>query len=407
MGSRISRSTGAVIAVLVVAMVAVGLFAFRGSEDRTTAASPTTAASAPAPQVAAPASGVAPSPSAATGEPESVSAVQLATVGPSLTFATWNVCKVGCAAPAPAWETRRDRIGRVIAESGADVLGLQEITNYGTAIAKTQVDDVKALLAPLGYAAVTIDPNSADNGCRRPRDANGQLAGPSPCENTAMLLYRTSSVAEFDTPSGSNAGRIMAGDIVGGMSPDSATRSIEWAYLRGLNGAGPFLAFSMHTDSAKTAQSEADRVALANALGAWANNMNAAHGMPASTPVVMMADLNSYAKRQPNGAQKIMTNQGWQDSWNAPSRANIQYSTINYNPMLADGSGFPVRPYVFRKSKKNRLGEATRIDYIMAWGPGVKAVDYRVVIYLNADGTFNQDYQGSDHQMVRAVLQFG
>mgnify|MGYP003342883276 CR=1 FL=1 len=117
--------------------------------------------------------------------------------------------------------------------------------------------------------------------------------------------------------------------------------------------------------------------------------MNAAHGMPATTPAVLMADLNSYAKRQPNGAQKILTNLGWQDSWNAPSRTNIQYSSINYNPQLADGSGFPAKPYVFKKSKRNPLGQATRIDYIMTLGPGVKAVDYKLVIYTNGDGTFN------------------
>ena len=105
-------------------------------------------------------------------------------------------------------------------------------------------------------------------------------------------------------------------------------------------------------------------------------------------------------------SQKILTNLGWQDSWNAPSRTNIQYSSINYNPQLADGSGFPAKPYVFKKSKRNPLGQATRIDYIMTLGPGVKAVDYKLVIYVNGNGTFNQDYQGSDHQMIRATLQF-
>ena len=53
----------------------------------------------------------------------------------TLVFASWNVCKVGCAAPAPSWEIRRDRVARVIAESGADVIGLQEATNNPTATA--------------------------------------------------------------------------------------------------------------------------------------------------------------------------------------------------------------------------------------------------------------------------------
>lgn len=324
----------------------------------------------------------------------------------TLTFASFNVCKVGCAAPAPTWEVRRDRVGRVIGESGADVIGLQEATNNATAIAKTQVDDIKALVQPLGFAALNIDPTSTDNECRRPRDAAGQLAGPSPCDNTAMLIYRTSTVAEYDTPVGSNAGRVLAGSIVAGMGPDSSSRSVEWGYLRGLNGAGPFLAISAHTDSAKNPQSESDRVTFATALAAWVNNMNAAHGMPATTPAVLMADLNSYAKRQPNGAQKVLTNQGWRDAFDAPVKENIQYSSINYNPLLVDGSGYPARPYVFKKSKRNKLGQATRIDYIMTWGPSTQITSYKVMIYLNPDGSFNQDYQASDHQMVRAVIQF-
>ena len=136
---------------------------------------------------------------------------------------------------------------------------------------------------------------------------------------------------------------------------------------------------------------KADRQAFANNLGNWVNAMNSWHGMPATTPAVLMADLNSYAKRQPNGAQKILTNLGWQDAWNAPSKTNIQYSSINYNPLLADGSGFPAKPYVFKKSRRNPLGQATRIDYIMTLGPGVKAVDYKLVIYVNGNGTFAFD----------------
>jgi hypothetical protein len=37
---------------------------------------------------------------------------------------------------------------------------------------------------------------------------------------------------------------------------------------------------------------------------------------------------------------------------------------------------------------------------------GVTPLDYEVVIRLNPDGTFAQDYQASDHQMVRATLEF-
>jgi hypothetical protein len=42
----------------------------------------------------------------------------------------------------------------------------------------------------------------------------------------------------------------------------------------------------------------------------------------------------------------------------------------------------------------------------MAKGGGVQALDYEVVIRLNADGTFAADYQASDHQMVRSTMAF-
>lgn len=321
----------------------------------------------------------------------------------NLVFATFNVCKVACAPPAPSWDIRRTRVAQVIAESGADVLGVQEATNNAVTSGRTQWEDIQDLTAPLGYVAPTF-PIEA-NECRRPRDAAGQLAGPSPCDNTSGLLFRSSTVRQAASPNGLPTAGIAQQGSIAAMDAQSAKRSVMWAYLEGANGAGPFLAISLHTDSAKTPDVEASRVALGNALAGWGQAMNNAHGFPGA-PVVLLADLNSYAKRQPNGVQTVLVRNGWLDAFDAPTRRNISYSTINYNPQLADGFGFPVKPYVFRKSKRNKLGAATRIDYIMAFGPGVKVLDYEVVIRLNKDGSFNQAYQASDHQMVRATLQF-
>jgi endonuclease/exonuclease/phosphatase family metal-dependent hydrolase len=342
--------------------------------------------------------------SVAAGGPDSVSVVQAATVGgPSLIFASWNVCKVSCPPPAPPWDVRRDRVARVIAETGADVIGLQEATNNPTAFAKTQAEDIANLVAPLGYATPSV-PLEA-NQCRRPRNSDGQLAGPSPCDNTAMLLFRPSTTRLVNPPSGGNAGIVMTGSIAGGMDPASASRSVAWAYLEGLNGTGPFLAISLHTDNAKTAEGEASRIALANALGPWAESWNAAHGLP-GVPVVLLADLNSYDKRQPQGAQAVLRGAGWTDAYTAPAKRNVQFSTINYNPLLPlSEQGFPTKPYEFRTSKKNPVLNATRIDYVMATG-GLEPLDYEVVIRLTSTGAFAPDYQASDHQMVRATLAF-
>jgi hypothetical protein len=222
-----------------------------------------------------------------------------------------------------------------------------------------------------------------------------------------MLLYRDATVDQVVLPGGQpSAGIVLTSTIAPGVDPQSAIRSVAWAYLQGANGTGPFLAVSLHTDSAKTPEAEASRVAIAGALDAWAQGWNAARGL-AGVPVVLMADLNSYAKRQPNGAQKVLVDSGWTDAATAPTRRNVQFSTINYNPLLGlNEQGFPARPYEFRTSRKNPELNATRIDYIMAKGGGVQALDYEVVIRLNSDGTFAADYQASDHQMVRSTIAF-
>lgn len=320
-----------------------------------------------------------------------------------IVFATFNVCKTDCAPPAPPWDVRRDRVARVIGGSGADVIGLQEATNQPTATAKTQVEDIQVNLAgPQGYAAPTYPIESND--CRRPRDAAGQLTGPSPCENTSALLYRAASIKQVALPSGiPSAGITQYGMIVPGSDPTSSARSVAWAYLQPINGGQPFLAISLHTDNGKNPVAEQSRLALAGALGPWVEAMNARAGLP-GTPAILMADLNSYKKRQPKGVQKVLVDNGWIDAYKAEDVSNIEYSTINYNPALPDGKGFPAKPYKFRIAKKR---EATRIDYIMGYGSNITPLTYEVMLYLNPDGSFNPDYQASDHQMVRATFQLG
>lgn len=334
-----------------------------------------------------------------------VTAAPAAAAG-SLVFASYNVCgakpnNASCASGAAPWEARRDKTQRVIAESGADVIGLQEVTNNPVAGAKTQVEDVARLIAPGGYSPISVA--EADNACRRPRDGAGQLSGPSPCETTAMLVYKSSTVSPFQTPQGSSTGRVMLQDIAPGLDPGTATRSVEWAYLKGSNGAGPFLAIALHTDADKGPGAEAARISVASGLAGWVSMVNATRGMN-GTPAILMTDLNSYAVRQPNGAQKVLTNTGWIDSFDAKVKKNVQYPTINSNPSNGN-NGFPVNPYVARPNKKNPKGYATRIDYIMGFGPGITMVSYEHVMYLNGR-SHNPDYQGSDHQMVRATVAF-
>ena len=328
-----------------------------------------------------------------------VAPVEPAAAAQDLVFGTYNVCKTACAAPAPGWDVRRSRVARVLTEFGLDVIGVQEATNYAVATAPTQWDDIRQLVASAGYLAPTFP--ATENACRRPRDLRGELSGPSPCKNTAGLLFRASSVQQAVSPTGTPTAGITTTGAIAAVPGDAGRRSVMWAYLQGKAGTRPFLAISLHADTAKDPATENARMLLGRSLAGWSAAMNAAHGF-IGAPVVLLADLNSFAKRQPDGAQAQLRATGWTDAFTAPVKRNIQYSTINYNPALIDGSGFPARPYVFRKTARNRIGAATRIDYIFTIGG--TPLDYEVVIRLNPDGTFNEDYRGSDHQMVRATI---
>jgi endonuclease/exonuclease/phosphatase family metal-dependent hydrolase len=322
-----------------------------------------------------------------------------AATGPTLVFATFNVCKTDCAAPAPPWDVRRDRIARTIAEASPDVIGLQEATFQPTTFAKTQLMDIENLLAPFGYVAPTMTADSDT--------CHWTAVNPHACTHGTGLLFRADRVRQVATPNGTpSAGTLPMSAIAPGLAPDSAPRKVAWAYLQGTSGTGTFLAVAVHTSNLKDADNEASRLAFGTALDAWLDAHNAAHAM-AGVPVVLLADLNSYAKRQPHGVQQILRDAGWLDAATATQRRNVQYSTINYNPQLAlNEQGFPAKPYEFKPTRRNPVVDATRIDYVMARGTGLSPVDYEVVIRLNADGTFNPEYQGSDHQMVRATIAF-
>ena len=295
---------------------------------------------------------------------------------PTLTFATWNICKLDCPAPAPGWEVRRDRVARVIGASRADVLSLNEATNnqsgYGT-----QWEDVQRLAARAGYVAPRID----DDRCQRQ------------CDHTARLLFRTSTVGQLDLGRrATTAGSWPIREIAPTVSA-YPMRQVSWAYLVGANGAGVFLAISAHLTNDKSAAGERDRVAFGRALSSWAARMNAERGLTGA-PVILMGDLNSFDERQPRGVQRILRAAGWTDAHTAPTRRNIDVHTLNY----LDG-GWPAKPV------KSTGRPANRIDYILLRGPA-RPRSYEVVAYLDRRGRFRPEFQASDHNMVRATIAF-
>jgi endonuclease/exonuclease/phosphatase family metal-dependent hydrolase len=300
----------------------------------------------------------------------------VAAPAPTLTVATWNICKLDCPAPAPSWDVRRERVARVIGASRADVISINEATNNSTSYG-TQWEDVQQLAAREGYAAPQVD----DDRCQRQ------------CDHTARLLYRTSTVAQLDLRgAGTTAGSWPVSEI----APTARAyplRQVSWAYLVGTEGAGVVLAISAHLTNDKSAAGERDRVAFGRALSGWVARMNAERGLD-GVPAILMGDLNSFDERQPRGVQRVLRSAGWTDAHSAPVRRNIDVHTINY----LDG-GWPAKPV------RSAGRPANRIDYILVKGP-IRPRSYEVVTYVDARGRFRPEFQASDHNMVRAVLAF-
>jgi endonuclease/exonuclease/phosphatase family metal-dependent hydrolase len=299
---------------------------------------------------------------------------------PQLTFAAWNVCKLDCPYPAPSWDVRRDRVARVINASGADVIAVNEATNNRIG-ARTQWEDIQQLARDSGYASPVIE----DDRCSR-----------TDCDNTARLLVKAASVEQVGFGgSQPSAGSWPIGDIAPAIGAYPA-RQVTWAYLKGRNGTGTFLAISAHLTNDKSTSGERHRVAFGRALTGWAAAMNAERGL-VGAPVVLMGDLNSFDARQPRGVQRVLRGAGWKDAHSAPKRRNVDIHTINY--ATAGSTGWPTKPI------RNATGVASRIDYILYRGP-VRATSYEVVVRLLPNGRYDPAFQASDHNMVRATLAF-
>lgn len=305
----------------------------------------------------------------------------------SIAFVTFNVCHARCKDPAPNWDTRRERVATVIVNSGADVLGLQEVTNWTVGSSETQWTDIQTLVAKDGFVGPEV--NEKFNECVRPVQVT--------CVDTSRILFNQVNINQVTTKQGvPAAGYTTLGSIAPSIDSKSRNRTVAWAYLEGAE-TEPFLVFSMHMDSDKTAGVEESRRAIAKQLDFWVENLNQEIGIE-PVAAVLLADLNSFDARQPEGAQYILRQNGWIDSWYAPVQRNIMFSTVNYTPDTRHYGGWPPKPRLYKEA-------ATRLDYIFARGRA-SFEDYEVLVWLKADGTFNGDFQASDHQPVRATLVF-
>lgn len=305
---------------------------------------------------------------------------------PNLTFATFNIAKPTNTA-VPAWKKRREAIGKTINESNSDVIGLQEATSTQVVgeggVRMTHWEDIQAMSAASGYVSTTAEVDTCQS---------------NSCIHSAHILYKTDKVRQVDLPEGiPSAGQGRLTDIVDGLKY-AKRREFSWAYLEGLNGTGKFLAVSLHLNNEKNARGKKDRELVGNAFTKWAEELNKASGLE-GVPMILMGDFNSYDNREPKGMLYELAEDGWQDSFNAPTNEYKFFGdayTTSYTK--SNRSGWPKRPIT--------SSDPVRIDYIMYKSDLLHADAYQVALRLNEDGTFDNNYRGSDHMMVQAIIRF-
>ena len=83
------------------------------------------------------------------------------------------------------------------------------------------------------------------------------------------------------------------------------------------------MAIALHTDNDKSDVSETSREIIGEGLDEWVAQKNAETRM-GGVPAVLLADLNSFDKRQPNGVQQRPRTNGRVDSFEDPTQQNSQ-----------------------------------------------------------------------------------
>lgn len=300
----------------------------------------------------------------------------------ALRVATWNVNSNGtcgrCHNDPHSWAIRRAALVQSVAAAAPDVIAVQE-ANVKRTSGVRHIDDLRAILGPLGYAIASEYYLSA-------RHSDTSLG--------AHIFVRPSRVVLTAPPSGAPAsGYTLLSHIAGSNLRGSADRSIAWAFLMGPTPTTPTLLLSVHLPTPKTAAAERARVTIARNLVKWADDLSDAAGFP-NANLVVAGDLNSFDRRQPTGAQTILSSAGLTDGFAAAVRVNGQYGTVNYTRSTRRFRGYPPSPPHYTDAP-------TRLDYVMAT---VQPQRYEVFLVLDGAGRFDPRYRASDHNMVMVDL---
>ena len=291
--------------------------------------------------------------------------------------ATFNILKATNARGVRSWKKRRVALKRTVAVTRPDVLMIQEASTKKWR-GRRHIDDLNRVMGGVGYRITSTDYDSCTAGCTR---------GAHIFYNPGRM--RMTALPGPIQPAGM-AGISTVGQLGFGSIQD---RNASWAFLTPVGSQRATLYISVHLPTDKTAFAESLRQTVASKLRPWADGLIRASGL-SGAEIVIGGDLNSYALRQPYGAQHVLASSGLIDAYTAPVIVNPHFGTINYTPKTKRYKGFPPRPHHYRTNP-------TRIDYVFST---VAATRHEVAIFLKGNGKFRRIYRVSDHNMVLADL---
>lgn len=291
--------------------------------------------------------------------------------------ATYNICKSTCGTGKHSWAKRRKALVNEVRRADPDVLAVQE-ANTATWRGTRQIDDVRRMFRPAGYEIASTRYTCA-TGCTR----------------GAHIFYKPDRMSLSSLPDKhmASAGMASLATIAGKKFGKIQDRAVSWAFLTPRGSSRPTLYVSVHLVTQQTKQGERLRVATARNLDSFTRQLVARAGLR-NPPIVVAGDFNSFARRQPHGAQAIMTASGFKDGYTAPVKENADIGTVNITPKTAKYQGFPPKPYRYQ-------GSPTRIDYVFST---VDPLRHEVVVRLTKTGRFDDRYRASDHNMVLVDL---
>ncbi|WP_345481722.1 hypothetical protein [Amnibacterium soli] len=333
-----------------------------------------------------------------------------------LRVAELNVQSVGATAgysTTNRWAARAQRAADYIDEAHPDLLMTAELATNKLGSCRnhpylgqpyacrntTQVADLAKRLTHLKVADVDAYDRVLDQ-MNSSKTWNGNVT------NGSHVFYDPAKLTVLDwgyiSPGlapGVHFGKVTGLGVPGWTNPAiKGDRWFTWAKLRTNSSGREFFAVAGHLPVGNAAAVVKVRYAesklLVTVLDRLAGNL----------PMVLGADMNGDATRDPKPAQVSFIADGWFDAAAVPAkklRSNMKVSTANGSgkQIGAKDPGYgskPVRhPY-----------ETSRIDYILLRN-SPHTFGYANVLHLHRNGTFIKSLQGTDHNMQLATIGIG